>query len=93
MPTTHTDPHTLPHCGQCNLDFETDQEMFDHKENVEHEVVGVSQCANPTCKKPTEFREVRKQVPGEIHPVFCDDCLKGLAIKHQQRETEKKNKT
>lgn len=76
MPSTpHTDKHTLPHCGQCMLNFDTDLEFLSHLETVAHEVTGYFKCGR--CKKENiPFKVKIKQDPTEPHIIdLCDDCI------------------
>lgn len=76
MPATpHTDPHKLPHCGQCKLNFDNDVEFLEHLEQVAHEVTGFFKCGR--CKTENiPFKAVIKQDPTEPHIVdLCDDCV------------------
>lgn len=87
MATHHTDPHLLPHCGQCMLNFETYEEQQQHKEDVTHEVIIEGSCSK--CgKENIRYKEVIKQVQGIPPTIYCDDCLAKLAALFEQRKAE-----
>jgi len=76
MPATkHTDPHSLPHCGSCMLNFDSNIEFLEHLEKVPHEVTGFFKCIR--CKKENiPFKIKIKQDPTEPHIMeMCDDCF------------------
>lgn len=89
MPATkHTDPHSLPHCGDCMLNFDTDLEFLEHLEQVEHEVTGFFMCQD--CKTENIPYKVRiKQDPTEPHvKEFCDPCLAKRIADLQARQKQ-----